>query len=92
MQDIINYYGLELKRVGDYLRGCCPLHGGDDPLGFIVDVEGDKWFCFHKSHQVGGNFYAGGGAVQYLMYHLCGVSFMEAVEWGRENILKIKKK
>lgn len=35
-----------LSRRGHRLVGPCPLHGGDNPTAFTVDVEKNVWRCF----------------------------------------------
>ena len=39
--EVLSAYGLDagLVRRGARLRGCCPLHGGDNPTAFSVDDE-----------------------------------------------------
>ncbi len=34
-----------LKRRGQRLVGPCPLHGGDNPHAFVVDLARDLWYC-----------------------------------------------
>lgn len=45
---ILSCYGLDLhlKRRGDQLFGPCPLHGGDNPTAFRVNLERGLWRCF----------------------------------------------
>jgi hypothetical protein len=35
----------ELKSYGDELRGCCPIHKGDNPTSFSVNVEKQLFHC-----------------------------------------------
>jgi len=46
--EVLSAYGLDagLVRRGMRLRGCCPLHGGDNPTAFSVDDERGLWHCF----------------------------------------------
>lgn len=37
-----------LNRRGNRLVGCCPLHGGDNPRAFVVDLEKGTWYCFTR--------------------------------------------
>jgi len=30
----------------DQLRGCCPIHNGDNPRGFIITPSKALWHCF----------------------------------------------
>jgi len=34
------------KRSGDTIRCACPIHGGDNPQGFIVDLATGRGHCF----------------------------------------------
>lgn len=45
---ILSHYQLDLhlKRRGDQLFGPCPLHGGDNPTAFRVNLERGLWRCF----------------------------------------------
>ncbi len=52
---IVRYYKIDnLKRDGQKLVGPCPVHGGDSPRAFHVDLEKNVWHCFSKC-QRGGN-------------------------------------
>jgi DNA primase len=54
-----------LKRRGQRLVGPCPVHGGDNPQAFVVDLDRDLWYCFTRCQ--------GGGDVVELvrrMHHL----------------------
>ncbi len=35
-----------LRKRGSRLVGPCPLHGGDNPTAFVVDVDRNIWHCF----------------------------------------------
>ncbi len=35
-----------LRRRGDRLVGPCPIHGGDNPTAFSVDLRLNRWYCF----------------------------------------------
>lgn len=52
---ILSEYGLDrkLKRRGDRLYGPCPIHGGDNPTAFRVDLAEGIWRCF--THCGGGD-------------------------------------
>ncbi len=45
---ILSEYGLDrkLKRRDDRLYGPCPIHGGDNPTAFRVDLIEGVWRCF----------------------------------------------
>ena len=54
MGQILNYYGIELKKKGKYgLLGSCPIHNGDNKNAFHVDLEKNLFNCF--SHCGGGS-------------------------------------
>lgn len=43
-----------LKRQGNKLIGPCPVHGGDSPRAFHVDLDRNIWHCFTQCSR-GGN-------------------------------------
>ena len=43
-EDVIKQFGVELKRSGRQLRGCCPLHNEKTP-SFFVDTDKNVWYC-----------------------------------------------
>lgn len=52
---LLRYYRIDnLKRDGNKLVGPCPVHKGDSPRSFHVDLEKNLWHCFTKC-QKGGN-------------------------------------
>lgn len=42
------------RREGGRLFGRCPVHGGDNPRAFVVDLRGDRWYCFTGCRRGGG--------------------------------------
>jgi len=36
------------KRIGDTIRCACPIHGGDNPEGFIVELGTGRGHCFTR--------------------------------------------
>jgi DNA primase len=61
-----------LRRRGNRLVGPCPLHDGDNPRAFVVDLEKDLWFCFSR---------CGGGDVVELARQLGHSDYSEAAEF-----------
>jgi DNA primase len=54
MAQILDYYGIELKKKGKLgLYGSCPIHYGDNLNAFHVDLEKNLFHCF--SHCGGGS-------------------------------------
>jgi DNA primase len=45
---VLAAYGLDSRLKGrcDQLTGPCPLHGGDNPTAFRVDLHRNLWRCF----------------------------------------------
>ncbi len=56
MERILEHYGLlePMKRSGDSLSGCCPLHQGSNPTQFRVSISKNLWNCFGQCRH-GGN-------------------------------------
>lgn len=56
MEQVLRHYNLldTLKRKGDALSGCCPIHKGTNPTQFRVNLEKNLWNCFSE-HDAGGN-------------------------------------
>jgi DNA primase len=54
MAQILDYYGIELKKKGKQgLYGSCPIHHGDNQNAFHVDLGKNLFHCF--SHCGGGS-------------------------------------
>ena len=56
MEEVLNHYGLlePMKRSGDSLSGCCPIHKGTNPTQFRVSLSKNLWNCFSECKH-GGN-------------------------------------
>lgn len=47
MESVLRHYGVELRLSGkDQYRGCCPIHGGNGPDAFHVNLERNIFHCF----------------------------------------------
>jgi DNA primase len=58
MEHILRYYGIrvQLRDVGkNRLSGCCPIHHGDNPNAFHVDLKRNLFNCF--THCGGGSIF-----------------------------------
>lgn len=56
MAHILGYYGISLRQINhDHLVGCCPIHKGDNPNAFHVDLKMNLFNCF--SHCGGGSIF-----------------------------------
>ena len=52
---LLRYYRItNLKRDGTKLSGPCPVHDGESPRSFHVELDKNIWHCFSKC-QGGGN-------------------------------------
>ena len=45
MEDILRHYAIlePMKRTGDNLSGCCPIHKGSNPTQFRVSLQKNLW-------------------------------------------------
>jgi DNA primase len=64
------------RLVGRRLYGPCPVHRGDNPHAFQVDLERDLWFCFTRC--------ARGGDVVELARSLSGGCWRRTARWLQE--------
>lgn len=49
MAHILSYYGIRLRQVNHgHLAGCCPIHKGDNPNAFHVDLKLNLFNCFSR--------------------------------------------
>lgn len=56
MEQILGHYGIRLRGVNSKrLSGCCPIHHGDNPNAFHVDLERNLFHCF--THCGGGSIF-----------------------------------
>ena len=70
IEQVLDRYGVSLKKSGRQLAGCCPIHGGSNPRAFVVSPEKNAWRCFADCDR--------GGSVIDLVVELEGVSPLEA--------------
>lgn len=42
------------RREGARMFGPCPIHGGDNARAFVVDLQGDRWYCFTRCRRGSG--------------------------------------
>lgn len=55
--DLLNHYGArQINSVGDYIRCCCPIHGGDNPTAFVYNKNTKLWYC-HTGCDTGGSLF-----------------------------------
>ncbi|MDI7267984.1 MAG: toprim domain-containing protein [Myxococcota bacterium] len=59
-----------LRRKGGRLVGPCPVHRGDNPTAFVVDLDHNTWHCFTAC--------GGGGDVVELVRRVDRVDYAEA--------------
>jgi hypothetical protein len=77
VEQVLERYGVSLKKSGRQLAGCCPIHGGSNPRAFVVSREKNAWRCFADCDR--------GGSVIDLVAELERVSPLEAahllIDW-----------
>ncbi len=72
---VLNAEGLTtaLKRHGQRLVGPCPVHGGDNPHAFVVDLARGLWYCFTRCQ--------GGGDVVELVRRMHHVGYRQCAHY-----------
>lgn len=76
VERLIESSGIELKKSGKDLTGCCPFHE-DDTASLVVTPTKNLWHCFGCG--------AAGGPIDWVIKKN-GVSFRHAVELLREGL------
>jgi DNA primase catalytic core len=76
VERLIESSGIELKKTGKDLTGCCPFHE-DDTASLVVTPAKNLWHCFGCG--------AAGGPIDWVM-RKNGVSFRHAVELLRDGV------
>jgi DNA primase len=76
VERLVEASGVELKRGGKDMLGCCPFHE-DDTASLVVSPGKNLWHCFGCG--------AAGGPIDWVM-KTRGVSFRHAVELLREGL------
>jgi DNA primase len=79
VERLIEASGIELKRGGKDLLGCCPFHE-DDTASLVVTPTKNLWHCFGCG--------IGGGPIDWVIKRR-GVSFRHAVELLREGFTSL---
>ncbi len=70
IETVCEWYGVQLKKDGETLRGCCPIHKGDDPRAFVVTPHKQMFYCHGECKK--------GGDVIELVRQIDDVSHIEA--------------
>jgi DNA primase catalytic core len=76
VERLVEASGIELKKTGKDLTGCCPFHE-DDTASLVVTPAKNLWHCFGCG--------IGGGPIDWVIKKN-GVSFRHAVELLREGV------
>ncbi len=73
--DVLAYKGLmgQFRVRGDKLTGPCPVHGGDNPQAFVVDLSKNIWHCFTGC--------SSGGDVIEFVRKMDGKSYRQVAEY-----------
>ena len=71
---LLEHYEFEKISInGNIARACCKIHGGNNPSGFVVDLDTTLYFC-HTGD-------CGGGDVFTLVEKMEKLPFSQAVGW-----------
>jgi DNA primase len=72
VERILKYYDFDgAKPSGNKIRSCCKIHDGNNPTGFVIDVDTGLWSC-HTSD-------CGSGDIFHLVQRLEDIGFPVAV-------------
>lgn len=71
---ILSRYGLDgaFRRMGQRLRGACPIHKGSNTRQFVIDPNAGTWRCFGDCNR--------GGASLEFVAEMEGIGITEAAE------------
>jgi DNA primase len=73
IEKVVELLGIEVvKQRNGQLRGCCPIHDGNDPRGFVITPAKGLWYCFKG---------CGGGDQLALIAKVKDITPKEAAEW-----------
>lgn len=73
IEKVVELLGIEVtKQRNGQLRGNCPIHGGNDPRGFVITPARNLAYCFKG---------CGGGDQLWLIAKVKDISSKEAAEW-----------
>jgi DNA primase len=73
IEKVVELLGLDVtKQKNGQLRGCCPIHDGNDPRGFVITPAKSLFYCFKG---------CGGGDQLALIARVRKCSPKEAAEW-----------
>jgi DNA primase len=72
LQDVLAYYGIVLRGQGWERVGPCPIHHGDNPTAFHVNLLKNRWYCHTR---------CGGGDVIDFVAQKEQCSLHEAAQW-----------
>ena len=70
IKDVCDWLGIDLKKSGTQLRGCCPICKHDSRRCFVVTPALDRYWCFGHCHS--------GGDVIELVVRVKQVSHIDA--------------
>jgi len=70
ISDIVSSYGIKLTKMGNRMKGNCPMHN-DVNASLCLYLDQNRWWCYGES--------CGGDIIDWVM-KMEGVSFREALE------------
>jgi hypothetical protein len=77
IEDILDSVGVEYKRYGNRVIGCCPIHGGDNKKAFNIYLDDSpNWICYtqHCEKKYGRDLFS-------LVKQLLGKSESEVIDY-----------
>ena len=75
IEQVLDRYGIKLKRTGNELRGRCPIHQGDGTSSFHANTEKNAFHCF--SCQAKGNVLDFVAAIEKCSVHEAGLKIQQ---------------
>lgn len=85
IEDVLEHFNIEYTKAGNKLVMPCPVHGGDNPNGFSILLQGvGNWRCYtHQCHEQHGSPRGASliKLVQCLLSDNKQVSFGETLRW-----------
>lgn len=71
VEKILDHYKFDSVRPsGNFVRACCGIHGGDNPMSFVINQENGLWSC-HTN--------CGNGNIFQMVQKIEEISFPQAV-------------
>lgn len=71
IERILDHYKFDnVRPSGNFLRACCAIHGGDNPMSFVINQDSGLWSCHSQ---------CGNGNIFHLVQKMEDIRFPQAV-------------